>query len=282
MTLPTTAARQTAPCKTNDIICWCLIAVKYTNEVRRRHGVKTPLTVGTQSQLNNALRYAKYLAQNDRFEHQNLPSATKEVKCKRWVGGENLALNYESGDVAKRAVMQWEGSKKHLDNIKKDWYKEVVVGFYFMPNGRVYAVQTFALVHEFGTFGSVNDPGCNIIRGGGGEDRSGPAPRPTKQPTRKAPPSPRPVRGPKRKPTPRPVKRGPLRSDQANRACRCLEKGPFCWHSLRALSGNRCYPFRSTARQPRGCKVACCFYCRRYSRNPVCTNMVVRRVCNSL
>lgn len=264
--LPLPAAARPAsapPCARNDFVCWCVLAVKYTNDVRRRKGTRKMLRVGPQRQLDNALRYAKALARLGKLRHQNLIDATKDVGCSRWMGGENIAFNYEPNDIAMRAVQQWVGSPGHLKNIVRDWFEDCVVGFYFAPDGRVYAVQTFSLVHGHGTFGSVSGPGCKPV-GAGKKNRDDSRPRG----------SPR--------PSPEALTENERLRREGNRSCRCLEKGTDCWHSLREKSGYRCVPFRRTTDQPLACKKACCEYCAGHPLNGSCTNGIVRRLCNAM
>lgn len=65
--------------------------------------------------------------------------------CKRWIGGENITYNYETGDIAQAFVDQWIHCKGHHEVLIKDWYEEVVNGFHFTRSEKVFAAQTFAL-----------------------------------------------------------------------------------------------------------------------------------------
>lgn len=242
-----------APCLKMDKPCWSLKAMEYTNEIRQKFKVRRMLVPGTFRQLDNAVKYARILNRKGRLRHQNLRRVTREVQCKRWVGGENVAYNYAKGDVAKTCIMQWLYSERHRKNLVRPWFREVVIGFHYGSGGRVYCVQTFALIHQYGTFGQLRGRRCRRVfdkRLGGWE---------------------KPTRG-KRKLTPR-------SRDEGNRSCRCLEVGKRCWFSLRELSGNRCRPFLPAARQPKRCKWKCCQYCWFYSTNPVCRSSSVRRIC---
>lgn len=137
--------------------------MQYTNTVRANNGEK-PLIHGTQSQLDNALRYAKVLASKKTLQHQTLPAVTKEVKCLRWIGGENLAFNYEKGDIARACVQQWIASRKHWDNLVRPWFEEMVVGVHIRFDGRVYCVQTFAVFFpRHSTFGTRDGPKCHQV-----------------------------------------------------------------------------------------------------------------------
>lgn len=242
-----------APCLRMDKPCWSLKAMQYTNEIRQMFNIRKMLVPGTFRQLDNAVRYARVLNRRGRLRHQNLRRVTREVRCKRWIGGENVAYNYARGDVAKTCVMQWLHSESHRENLIRSWFREVVIGFHYGSSGRVYCVQTFALIHEYGTYGQLRGSRCRRVydkRVGGG-----------KKPKRR-----------KRKLTRR-------SRDQGNRSCRCLEVGRRCWFSLRELSGNRCKPFLPAARQPKRCKWKCCQYCKFYSKNSVCKSWAVRRIC---
>lgn len=134
-------------CSKEDEDCWCMKAVDYTNDIRRRHGKTKILQPGPKSQLQNAKRYALDLGRIGRLVHQDLTVASNEVKCSRMILGENIAYNYENGDFAFSCVQQWEASQGHLQNILKDNIDEVVVGFYKDANGRVYCVQTFSAIN---------------------------------------------------------------------------------------------------------------------------------------
>lgn len=236
-----------------DYPCWCLKAMEYTNEIRKRFKVRQMLVPGTFRQLDNAVRYARALDRHGRLKHQNLFRVTKQVRCKRWIGGENIAYNYATGDVAKTCVMQWLHSRRHRENLIRPWFREVVIGFHYGTRSRVYCVQTFAVIHKYGTFGRLRGRRCQQVI-----DRRLPG---GKKPKRK-----------KKKLTRR-------SRDQGNRSCRCLQVGRRCWFSLRELSGNRCKPFLPAFRQPTRCKRKCCQYCRFYSKNPICASSIVKRLC---
>ena len=138
------------------------MTLKYTNNVRKTKGLSM-LALGPKRQMANAMRYAKKLGKMGYLKHQNLRSVTKEVGCKRWVGGENLAFNYETGDIARKCVDQWIGSKGHYQNLVRSWFKEMAVGFQFNKDGRVYCVQTFGLYYPRQTFGRRNGPKCDPV-----------------------------------------------------------------------------------------------------------------------
>lgn len=121
------------------------------------------LKLGTKMQMGNARKYAEKLSKMGKLVHQALPQVTKEVGCKRWVGGENLAYNYNQGDIARACVNQWINSPVHFQNLIRDWFEEVVTAFHFDPDGRVYCVQTFSMYTPVGTYGSMNDPGCGQV-----------------------------------------------------------------------------------------------------------------------
>lgn len=151
------------PCKSRDAPCWCKMAMEYTNMERKKKGL-TMLKLGPQSQMDNAMRYASKLSRMGYLVHQKLRDVTREVGCKHWVGGENLAFNYEQGNVARKCVDQWIGSREHYLNLVRDWFREVVIGFHFDDDGRIYCVQTFSVVYPRQTFGRLNGPKCKRVQ----------------------------------------------------------------------------------------------------------------------
>lgn len=137
----------TLPCGTADWPCWSRQARIYTNQIRQKHGVRKPLRDGLQPQLRNARGHAEHLARVGDLQHQLLAAATHAVGCGRWIGGENVAYNYDKdADFAKACVNQWAKSKPHLKNILRHWFDEVSIGFHATADGRVFCVQTFAAV----------------------------------------------------------------------------------------------------------------------------------------
>ena len=162
-TLGDSARAAGAPCGRGDIPCWNELVRRYTNAERARHGGMQPLSLGPRRQLQNAARHAERLGRLGRLRHQVLPRATREVRCKRWIGGENLAYNYATGDVARACVDQWIRSKPHMRNLLRHWFKEVVTGFFFAPDGRVYCVQTFGLKYPWGTVGPADGKDCQPV-----------------------------------------------------------------------------------------------------------------------
>lgn len=155
--------RSNEVCSPEDEQCWCMKAVDYTNDVRRRYGKTKMLQPGPKSQLQNAKRYAVDLGKIGRLVHQDLTAASRDVKCSRMILGENIAYNYENGDVAFSCVQQWEASAGHLENILKDNIDEVVVGFYKDTNGRVYCVQTFSAINGVMSSEPLQDPECSRV-----------------------------------------------------------------------------------------------------------------------
>lgn len=119
------------------------------------------LKVGSESMLANADRWAENLARRQGLEHQNFDTANSEVRCGRRISGENIAYNFEDGDYARACVDQWIGSTGHFENIVRDWFEEVVIGFAFDSRGAVYCVQTFA-VEDDGS-GSRDGSGCEPV-----------------------------------------------------------------------------------------------------------------------
>lgn len=160
----TPSPRRRQRCATRDAICWNRHALSLTNKVRRKNGVKEMLLPGTQAQLDNAMRYAKFLARLGFLKHQVLSAATKEVRCKRFVSGENIAFHYETDKTAERCVELWVRSRGHFLNLIRGWFREMVMGIYIARDGRVYCVQTFALYYPTQTFGNRNGPKCYPAR----------------------------------------------------------------------------------------------------------------------
>ncbi|CAN8069776.1 unnamed protein product [Agarophyton chilense] len=158
--------RKSQPCPKGDNKCWCMKAISYTNDVRRRHGKKKMLKSGPMTQLQNAMRYAVTLANIGNLEHQDLAAATNEVGCNRRIRGENIAYNYNKGDAAFSCVQQWEKSPPHLENILRDNFDEVAVGFFNAENGRVYCVQTFSEVDKAILESNENSDPCASIEQG--------------------------------------------------------------------------------------------------------------------
>lgn len=161
--------RRKPPCARQDIECWSEKARQYTNEVRRKNKVKKMLRPGTISQMRNAMRWAAHLSRIGKLIHQKLgkDALQREVKCKRWMAGENLAYNYESGDIARAAVDQWTGSQEHFENQIRDYFEEVVTAFHFARDGRIYAVQTFAVPHHIRTYGNPKARICRPLPSSG-------------------------------------------------------------------------------------------------------------------
>ena len=151
-------------CAEKDVICWSKKALALTNAVRKKEGVSQMLKHGTQAQMNNAMKHARYLARIGYLKHQVLQTATKEVKCERFVSGENLAYHYEKDNVAGMCVDLWISSRGHFLNLVRDWFKEMVMGVYFAGDGRVYCVQTFALIYPSSAYGSKDGPQCHEAR----------------------------------------------------------------------------------------------------------------------
>lgn len=62
-----------APCEKDDILCWCEKAKDYTNDVRRRNGVKKMLKLGPAKQQKNANRYAEVLSRRGVLNIKSYP-----------------------------------------------------------------------------------------------------------------------------------------------------------------------------------------------------------------
>ncbi|KAI0567715.1 scp-like extracellular [Gracilaria domingensis] len=53
----------------------------------------------------------------------------------RWIGGENLAFNYDQANAAAACVDQWINSPGHYQNLVTDNFEQVVLGLYFKSDG---------------------------------------------------------------------------------------------------------------------------------------------------
>lgn len=248
------STRQEQPtneCSREDFKCWCIKGVKYTNKVRKKHGKEKLFKIGPEKQLDNANSYAQHLGHLGTLVHQDLGHATREIGCQRWIGGENIAFNYAQKDIAKACVEQWESSSGHLENMLRDWFEEVVIGFHYTHDGRVYCVQTFATVAAHGTVGGIHDSRCEAVGAFIG-----------------------------------PVKKagGDIEEEkrlfEGNRSCRCLEVESECWFSLKRLSGGRCTPFIRAREQGAPCKEMCCEYCHAKPGSSHCRSKNVVALCN--
>lgn len=259
------SVRSAVPCHRNDHTCWSMRATAYTNAVRARHGLLKSLSDGTVSQLHNARRFAHRLSTLGALEHQVLSAATREVGCGRFVGGENVAYNYErDADVAAVCVRQWEQSPGHLKNILRDWFEEVVVGFYYSSDGRVYCVQTFT--QRSSASGEAVGASCDAVKAVHVVGASGP--------TKTATPD-------KRHITASAEENGRSESVahhengseneteksreqhvyEARNACYCLGMNERCPSSMRRKSAYRCLPHTNGFRQAEPCRALCCHYC---------------------
>lgn len=152
-------------CRRRDVLCEAKRALELTNEIRRKNGVKEMLVLGTQAQMINAMKHARFLSKLGRLKHQKLADATRKTRCERFIGGENLAAHdYE--DVAGVCVKAWKNSPGHFANLIRPWYKEMVMGVVWRGH-RAYCVQTFAIVlkNHRQTFGKFKGPKCHKARG---------------------------------------------------------------------------------------------------------------------
>lgn len=262
-----------------------MLATRYTNDVRRRNGVSEKLKVGTESQLRNAVRYAKVLGDLGRLEHQDLGEAAQDVGCNRFIVGENIAMNFGDSDVAKTCVDQWENSAGHLENILRPGTKEVVVGFHFNNDGRIYCVQTFA---SGGQSGGGGGQGCTPVTDNGGSSGSSPPPE-----TPPSPPPAQPSQMPPSAPSPSPMQKPPSPSKEPDRsgtspgrgvresykACRCLIRGMKCPERLAMKTGGVCVAGVDASSQPETCREACCSACRMMSSGRWCGYPAIQDLC---
>lgn len=278
-------------CAHDDMVCWSRLARQYTNDVRRRHGTQKDLRDGLERQLSNAIEYAGQLASIGELRHQPLAEITELVGCGRWIGGENVAYNSEgSGDFAKACVDQWENSAGHLENIMRETFDEVVVGFYLSPDGTVYCVQTFSSVSHEDVVNFANHDNCASMDAGAGSDMGhdenfggGIGGSEGNDSDGNEDPNENQFSvysddgeedddedgGP-----------GNSIEKEQNRSCRCMELGERCWKSLEAKSGGRCNAFTSAFHQPPECHNHCCEYCKTHPTSQVCLNDEIGYICN--
>lgn len=251
--------RGSVPCARDDLRCWSSKAVAYTNAVRRENGVQGMLRVGPERQLGNAVQYAEALSRRGVLKHQDLGKVTREVECSRWIGGENLAYNYESGDVARACVEQWVGSKGHFANLVRGWFEEAVVGVHIERSGRVYCVQTFGLQMQEGTVGRASDEGCGTggesVEGKRGEDGSGEGGNEKDEESE-----------------------GGGGSNGGRAACECIKHGTRCSRGMARESGV-CEAGKRRKVQGRRCSKRCCEHCERKRKSADCDSRRVQAVC---
>lgn len=95
------------PCEDEDYDCWCVMAVKYTNDVRAKTGLP-PLKVGSETMLKNTMDYAKTLADMGQLIHQEFSTANADIGCSLFQGAENIAQTIAKGNIAKACIDDWE------------------------------------------------------------------------------------------------------------------------------------------------------------------------------
>lgn len=294
------AVRTVSGCAHEDMKCWTRLARTYTNDVRQRHGVHKMLRDGPRRQFANALEYAGQLASMGSLQHQVLGAVTEQVGCGRWIGGENVAFNNEAdGDIAKACVDQWENSPPHLENVLREEYDEVSVGFHFTSDGRVFCVQTFASIspEEMATF--TNHDGCESMSSddlseteedeqehaettvsddaGGdglskiddsetqGQDVYDPKPDDSEEDD-----------------TEEDDEDATAEDREGNHSCRCLQLGERCWKSLEDKTGGRCDSFVAAHHQAAECHQSCCHYCQTHPDSVKCNSALIHFLCQAL
>lgn len=115
---------------------WQKRVLKLTNKKRARHGLK-PVRY-SKCAKKYARRWAKKMAAEDFFEHQDLSGL---LSCpKVWVAGENIAMGYSKPGEVVRAWMKSPGHRAII--LDKRFTQLSSVGVQ-APNGDVYWVQNF-------------------------------------------------------------------------------------------------------------------------------------------
>lgn len=276
--------------------CWTRLARTYTNDVRQRYGVHKMLRDGPRRQFANALEYANELSALGELRHQVLGAVTEQVGCGRWIGGENIAYNYEAnGDIAKACVDQWEHSPPHLENLVREEYDEVSVGFHYASDGKVFCVQTFASISPQEVAAFSNHDGCESMSSDNHshidentqdhvetatfDDGHGNQPSQNDGSENLEPD----VYDPK----PDDSEDDDAEDDinetadeqEGNHSCRCLELGEHCSRTHEEKSGSRCDSFVAAHHQPAECHQSCCQYCRAHSDSARCSNALIFFLC---
>lgn len=287
-------------CSHEDMKCWTRQARTYTNDVRRRYGVHKMLRDGPRRQFANALEYASQLAALGTLQHQVLGAVTEQVGCGRWIGGENVAFNNEAdGDIAKACVDQWEHSPPHLQNIVREEYDEVSVGFHYTSDGRVFCVQTFASISPEDAASFINHDGCESMStddvDGNEPDGQDDAEKIDAEDTDEDGLSKidnsenhdSDVYDPK--PDDREEDGAEEDDDSAttgdgegSNSCRCLELGERCWNSLEEKTGGRCDSFVAAHHQPAECHRSCCQHCETHPDSARCNTALIHFLCQSM
>jgi uncharacterized protein YkwD len=101
-----------------------------TNNERRNHNLPD-LTYNWELGWA-AMKHSANMANNDFFDHRDLEA---RVKAEGYGGlaGENI---YAGKPSPEEAMHSWMKSPGHRDNILKSEYKEIGVGYYFLPDDR--------------------------------------------------------------------------------------------------------------------------------------------------
>ena len=147
-------------CTDGDIDCWCLEAMKITNDIRAKAG-KGPLKAGPVAMLKNAVDHSKDMSSTLGMVHQDLSEATDKVGCDVFIPGENVAwFSGSDEDPTKKLMKQWEESPPHLKNILSDNPDYVAIGIFTGSDGATWGTQTF---------GQSDGSKCPMVGGGGGE-----------------------------------------------------------------------------------------------------------------
>eukprot|EP00179_Madagascaria_erythrocladioides_P026146 CAMPEP_0198335972 /NCGR_PEP_ID=MMETSP1450-20131203/20675_1 /TAXON_ID=753684 ORGANISM="Madagascaria erythrocladiodes, Strain CCMP3234" /NCGR_SAMPLE_ID=MMETSP1450 /ASSEMBLY_ACC=CAM_ASM_001115 /LENGTH=176 /DNA_ID=CAMNT_0044040669 /DNA_START=170 /DNA_END=697 /DNA_ORIENTATION=- len=151
-------------CNGMDTMCWSMKSVNYLNGFRRANGIGKMLRAGYKSQQFNADAHSRAMMGRRALYHQNLGSATSQIGCGVFVNAENVAYNYEKGDIARACMNQWQKSAPHRANLLNMNSDRVTVGFSRSSDGRVYC--TMVMTMEMSSPPSVDR--CKPIGGGGG------------------------------------------------------------------------------------------------------------------
>lgn len=118
-------------------------ALQYSNEFRKTEG-KPPL-VWSQALHNICLYHSKVMAGKEKISHDDFDKRIDEMKLTgiSYCGAaENVAMNWEKKDPARKAVDQWIKSTGHRANLLSE-QKICAVSCQTAPNGGQYYCQMF-------------------------------------------------------------------------------------------------------------------------------------------
>lgn len=145
--------RPAGGCSPSDVQCMNVLAVAYTNAIRRRVGLRD-LGIGTNAMLQNALAHSRVMASRGKIFHQQIGRVyVGSGACYGRLTGENVALNFyrPSANAAAMCVEQWRKSPPHYRNIVKNNNANLVIGIYIDQNRKIWCTQTFSRTSSGGS-----------------------------------------------------------------------------------------------------------------------------------